>query len=65
LEFFYLLLLLSCLLTRASFLHLTGRPEHSTTVILVILLEVKRLALLLVLLLSLENLFKPINLIVE
>jgi hypothetical protein len=44
---------------------LSGRPEYSSTVVLIALLEMKNLALLVVLLFGTKHLAKPIVLVIE
>jgi hypothetical protein len=64
-EFFCLLVLLLCPLISACFLYSARRVELSSTVILLARLELKSFALVLVLLLSLNDLFKALILVVE
>jgi hypothetical protein len=64
-KFFCLLVLLLSPLIRACFLYSARRVKLSPTVILLARLKLKSFALILMLLLSLKNLFKPLIFVVE
>ena len=64
-KFFCPLVLLLSPLVSACFLYSTRRVEFSSTIIVLIRLELKSFALIFILLLSLKNLFKALVLIVE
>jgi hypothetical protein len=51
--------------TCASLTELLGRPEYSPTIVLIALLEVKDVALLIVLLFSVKSLAKPVIFVVK
>jgi hypothetical protein len=52
-------------ITCASLTELLGRPEYSSTIVLIALLEIKDAALLIVLLFSVKSLAKPVIFVVK